>query len=997
MAVGLGVAITVSTAISATGSGASGPPAGDGDPHRRTDLIGRTIDPASIGHAGDEMVSAIIEFAGAAVPTLTERSPSVNPIALERAVLLGQQRAVNELTRVGVSVTGRITNVFSGATARVRARDLEAVAALPGVTRVQIARPVSRANALANAASGVPAAWQDLGLTGKGVTIGIIDDGIDYTHATFGGSGVPADYAANDRTIIEPGSFPTAKVVGGTDLVGDSYDPASDIDSAPVPDPDPMACGVHGTHVAGTAAGRGVVEPSGQTFPGPYDAATLAGVTFRVGPGSAPDALIRAYKIFGCQGGSDTAVLVRAIDRAVRDRVDVLNLSLGEDFGTGRSTDLAVRAVNRASTLGVTVVAAAGNASGSPYIVGSASTADRAISVAAVDAGPPTFNGVTVGTSPPITGVEANEVHITAPVTGPVKIAIPGCDSSEFGDAAGKILVVSVVDGCTDVVFGHLTGVLAVIVIADDYVAAGTLDVPMPWVSIRKADAAPLLAAGGAPLTLSPGAPVPNPGLGKFAPFSSGGPRRVDSVLKPDLTAPGVRVVSAARGTGSAGLELSGTSMASPHTAGIVALIAQAHPRWTPAQLKAALMSTADPAGVADFDPRRGGTGLISARRAVDTVGLITTIDGRHNLSFGFQALSGTFDRTRRFRITNTSNAPITYSLSLSFVGDRLGTGAAVTPSSVTVPARSSRTVGVRLRIDRTAVGGLPSSSAGDAGTLTTVQGVVVATPSTAGPGVYPLRIAFLLVPKGLSNVTSRLVRQSASAGTITLKNNGRHAGDVALYQWLAHDRTGDIRSSDVPDILDVGYTTTPFGDPAAGDRRIVFVFTTANGASTHSTQRFFVDIDVNSDGLAEFSAVTLDDGSGRLISLTLNVATSVIVDAWDVPAGFNGSAVQVITSANALPASGELDAWQASFSADWAEQPLTRFDLVSRPVRFQPRHQIVQFPSASATIPPAGTIALAYTADAGPPAATALGALLVEPDDRSGTRAAGGHRIPIR
>src|SRR5687767_4931845 len=294
-----------------------------------------------------------------------------------------QQRVLAHLGNFGRSarVLYRVQTAYNGIAARIDAAilpqlrghaDVKAVHALPvhyleNSTSVPFIKAVS-----AWAASG--------GNAGDGVRIAVIDTGTDYLHANFGGPGTAAAYTANNRTILEPGTFPTAKVVGGMDFAGDAYTGAN----VPVPDPDPLDCNGHGSHVSGSATGLGV-KADGTTFPGPYDATTPFS-TFTIGPGVAPRAQLYALKVFGCTGS--TGLTTQAINWAVdpngdgdpSDHVDVINMSLGSNFGT--STDASANATSNASLAGVIVVTSAGNAGDTHYIVGSPATSPRAISVA---------------------------------------------------------------------------------------------------------------------------------------------------------------------------------------------------------------------------------------------------------------------------------------------------------------------------------------------------------------------------------------------------------------------------------------------------------------------------------------------------------------------------------------------------------------------------------------------------------------------------------------
>jgi subtilisin family serine protease len=218
---------------------------------------------------------------------------------------------------------------------------------LEGVKRVRPIEPAVPHNRTSVPFVGAPGLWGSTmpvagGVTGRGVRIGIIDTGIDYMHGDFGGSGLLADYqqAATDTSgwttspSSGPGQFPTAKVSGGWDFAGDAYNGGG----VPVPDPNPMDCYGHGTHVAGTAAGFGVTA-AGATYTGPYNATDPYSTPPRIGPGVAPEATLYALRVFGCGGVS--ALVPEAIDWAIdpnadghfSDHLDVINMSLGSDFG----------------------------------------------------------------------------------------------------------------------------------------------------------------------------------------------------------------------------------------------------------------------------------------------------------------------------------------------------------------------------------------------------------------------------------------------------------------------------------------------------------------------------------------------------------------------------------------------------------------------------------------------------------------------------------------
>lgn len=309
------------------------------------------------------------------------------------------------LEAANIPVLFQTHTAYNGIAVIATPDQLRLLRTIPGVIDIHVVTPKARSSTRAVTFVGAPQFWSATGQsTGTGVRIGIIDSGIDYTHATFGGPGTPDAFRSNDPTIIEAGTFPTEKIIAGYDFVGDAYDASGRFGSPiPNPDPDPLDCagdgadamrrisGGHGTHVASMAAGYGV-DAAGRTYRGLYSG-SVSYADFLVAPGVAPGATLVALKVFGCRG--TTTFLTRAIDYAIDpngdgntdDRlVDVLNISLGSPFGSENDPD--VVAINRAVDAGVVVVVAAGDAGGSFYAVNSPSSASKAIAVgSSVDTG----------------------------------------------------------------------------------------------------------------------------------------------------------------------------------------------------------------------------------------------------------------------------------------------------------------------------------------------------------------------------------------------------------------------------------------------------------------------------------------------------------------------------------------------------------------------------------------------------------------------------------
>ena len=276
-----------------------------------------------------------------------------------------QDGLLKQISGLGGTVLGRVNIALNAVIVEVDASQIDAIAALPNVVAIS---PLGKYEV--DLSETVPyigaAAVHAAGVDGTGVRVAVLDSGIDYTHYNLGGSGNVADFTGNNPTIIEPGTFPTAKVVGGYDFVGEVW-PVG----ALAPDPDPLDKGTgagHGTHVADIIAGKSTDGLHKGVAPG----ASLyaVGVCSKVSTSCSGVALLE---------GMDFALDPNG-DGNINDAVDVINMSLGSAYGQ-RQDDLSFASAN-AVHMGVVVVAAAGNAADRPYIVDSPSAAPEVISVA---------------------------------------------------------------------------------------------------------------------------------------------------------------------------------------------------------------------------------------------------------------------------------------------------------------------------------------------------------------------------------------------------------------------------------------------------------------------------------------------------------------------------------------------------------------------------------------------------------------------------------------
>jgi hypothetical protein len=589
--------------------------------------------------------------------------------------------------------------------------------------------------------------------------------------------------------------------------------------------------------------------------------------------------------------------------------MDVVSMSLGADFGPEDSAD--AEASEHAAEAGVIVVAAAGNAGGTAYFTGSPASGDQVLSAAAMDSNsPPSFPAANISLD---TGkvVKAQNSNNAALPAGSLKIFVmptddvdastglpySGCDEAKWAANVATVsgaLVITRRGVCARVdraTFGQKYGASAVAMVNNNAASASFAyppfegDIPgvtIPFLGVRgPGNPDRSFLVGAASGSLAPASPIPNPGYHAFASFSSGGPRNLDSHLKPDITAPGVNVVSTAMGSGNQGVAFSGTSMATPHVSGVAALALQSHPDWSPEDVRLAIANTGDPSRVVGYLVRRGGSGLVQPFGATRTQVVAEGTEDSGSLSFGVSEFSNDLVRTQRLRVKNLGEGTQSFTASSSPLAGSPHS-VIITPSSFSIEGGEDVTLSVELTVPAATSGNAGSS----AGVFRQVSGLIALSPTTDdGNNGVGLTVPYYLVPRARSEVRTHLADDFGPAhpsGTAVVRNGSPAVtGTADFYAWGLR---GKNKKAGRAGLRAVGVKSYEI-DPSTGKKirdvcisgpncLLVFAINTFGRWTTPVVNEYDILIDANNDGAFDFVAAALGLTSGRVAVFLFDAKT---------------------------------------------------------------------------------------------------------------------------
>ena len=818
---------------------------------------------------------------------------------------------------------GRVSKAHNAVAFAIDASSLPALAAQPGVLAV---RPViDYSIELSETVPYIGAsAVQNLGFTGAGVRVAVLDSGIDYTHRNLGGSGTAADYTAAFGTTLDdarnqtvnPALFPTGKVVGGTDFVGEHWpnpDPRCGFDDPPtnkvpkvclIPDPNPIACGgvggcdgTHGTHVSDIIAGKSN-DPAHPHV------------------GVAPGATLYALKVCSSVSTSCSGVaLIQAMDFALdpngdgdlSDAVDVINMSLGSNYGMVED-DLTLASEN-AVRLGVVVATAAGNAGDKPYIVSSPSIGPGVISVAQTQVPSAKFFPLKINSPAAIAGNYNNTATVDwAPIgngfTGDVAYVGRGCpagsitpgptppanpDDPYLADPAGKVALIdrgacSISQKVDRAARAGAIGVLLGLVAPGDAISFsfGGPDPfhPVPTLVIIQSTATLIKNAikGPPPATVNVTVHDSSPLVKSLASTSARGPSISYQTVKPEIGAPGASV-SAIAGTGTAEAAFGGTSGATPMIAGSAALLLERYPHASPFEIKARLMNTAEtailtapnlfPGQVAPISRIGAGEVRVDKAMAANTFALSLENESAA-VSFGYAALDDVRTFNRKVLVFNRSGSNRTYNVTTSFRNPANPANAAATlrvPSTLHVSRGGIGVLEARLTVDPSKLPDWTLNGGSQGGNGQRLNTFELDGEITLSDAQDTIHVPWHMLPHKAADVSSRDedIDLHGDTGSVTLRNEGVVNGRVDVFAWTGTSKKISKRLLPHPGdnfaVIDLGKVGVR--QAVSGTTQLVQFAISTFGKRAHPNYpaEFDVYIDANRDGIFDFVVFNLENG----------------------------------------------------------------------------------------------------------------------------------------
>ncbi|WP_164744156.1 S8 family serine peptidase [Paenibacillus barengoltzii] len=534
---------------------------------------------------GSELTTVIVELQEAPLKvfeaTQSKMKTSQSLSSHRKAIDLQQQTFKTQaIGKLKAKIKREYENIFNGYSLTLPANEIENLLKLPGVKAVYPNETVYATEENASPTAPMDSVtfigsdnfWAE-GNEGQGIKVGVIDTGVAKDHPDLADA-IPEGYWGYDFVNDDNEPYETTKQ--------DYLDARKQDPSLPEFDEDGRAYYTsHGSHVSGIVAGRGVGLDE------------LAGTK-----GVAPEAEVYAYKVLGPYGSGSTENVIAGIERAVVDGMDVINLSLGSNTNNQRSADSI--AVNNAVKAGVVAVVSSGNSGPGDATVTDPGSSELAITVGASK--PPLITpimripemggeGFFMDTFDKSAGIE--DLTESYPL---VDVGLGKAEDYVGKDLTGKIAFIK----RGDISFAEKAlnaqgaGAAAAIVFnnAPEALESGTLggaDVQIPVYALSGAYGNRILDALKEQELSAEFSTTVEEDI--MAGFSSRGPAKPGYDLKPDISAPGMGIVSSVPEYEGWYAAQNGTSMAAPHIAGAVALVLQKYPNLTPYEVKSLLMN----------------------------------------------------------------------------------------------------------------------------------------------------------------------------------------------------------------------------------------------------------------------------------------------------------------------------------------------------------------------------------------------------------------------